>query len=106
MENKFVNLTSHPITEITTGNTYERSGIVARVKTKSEKIDTHMDSPIYVTTFGEVEGLPEPVEGTYYIVSALILNAIPKDRTDVVAPGNVQRDQKGKIIGCMGFKRP
>ena len=106
MEKKFVNLTSHPITEITTGNTSERSGIVARVKTQSNKVDTHMDSPIYTTTFGEIEGLPEPVEGTYYIVSALILNAISPDRTDVVAPGNVQRDQRQKIVGCMGFKRP
>lgn len=103
---KFINLTSHSITEVTTGMTIPRSGIVARVKTQCDKVATHLGVPIYETTLnGDIEGLPEPEEGTVYIVSSLVLNSIPINRVDVVAPGNVQRDHKRRIVGCIGFRR-
>lgn len=100
---KFKNLTSHSICEVTTGQTIPPSGVVARVKSSTVKVGEHASAPIYTSTFGEVEGLPEPEEGTIYIVSALTLNAIV-DRVDVVAPGNLQRDQDGNPIGCIGFR--
>lgn len=100
---KFKNLTSHSICEVTTGQTIPPSGVVARVKSSTIKVGEHASAPIYTSTFGEVEGLPEPEEGTIYIVSALTLNAVA-NRADVVAPGNLQRDQDGNPIGCIGFR--
>ena len=100
---KFKNLTSHSICEVTTGQTIPPSGVVARVKSSTVKVGEHASAPIYTSTFGEVEGLPEPEEGTIYIVSALTLNAVA-NRLDVVAPGNLQRDQDGNPIGCIGFR--
>jgi len=101
----FVNLTSHPINEVTTGLTLAPSGIIARCKSSTVKTGTHANVPLFETTFsGQIEGLPEPVEGTIYIVSALALNCAG-DREDVVSPGNLQRDQQGKPIGCFGFRR-
>lgn len=100
---KFKNLTSHSIYEVTTGKTIPPSGIVARVKSSTVKVGEHGKAPIYKSTFGEVEGLPEPEDGIMYIVSALTLNAI-NDRVDVVAPGNLQRDQDGNPLGCIGFR--
>ncbi len=99
----FKNLTSHSICEVTTGQTIPPSGVVARVKSSTIKIGEHASAPIYTSTFGEVEGLPKPEEGVIYIVSALTLNAVA-NRTDVVAPGNLQRDQDGNPIGCIGFR--
>lgn len=100
----FINLTAHTINEVTTGNAYPSNGTMARVKSSTVKVDEHEGCPIYASQFGEIEGLPEPVEGVYYIVSALALAAVPADRLDVVSPGNLQRDEQGQPIGCLGFR--
>ena len=101
---KIVNLTSHTINETTTGKAFPASGTIARVKTNNSKAAIVQDVPVYSTTFGEVEGLPAQQEGTTYIVSSLVLNAVPSNRTDVVAPGNLQRNEHGQPVGCMGFR--
>ena len=100
---KLINLTSHPINEVTTGTLVKPSGRVARVKQSTYKVAEHAGVPIYATRFTGVEGIPEPQPDTIYIVSALVLNAT--DRKDVVAPGNVQRNQNGDRIGCVGFRQ-
>lgn len=102
---EFINLTSHSITEVTSGKTFPPSGRVARVKSSTTKVNEHFGCPIYSSTFSEISGLPEPKEGTMYIVSSLALNTVPEDRTDVVAPGNLQRDENKRPIGCIGFRR-
>lgn len=104
MEQKFINMTAHTINEVTTGMEIPRSGIIVRVKQNTVKAMTHADVPVFKSTFGEVEGLPEPQEGVIYIVSALALNAVPLSRKDVVAPGNIQRDENKQPIGCVGFR--
>ena len=101
---KFVNLTAHTINEVTTGIEIPASGIIARVKSSTIKQSEHAGVPIYKSTFGEIEGLPEPQPDTVYIVSALALNAVPTTRTDVVAPGNLQLNEEGQPIGCCGFR--
>lgn len=100
---KFINLTSHTINETTTGQSIPASGRVARAKSSTIKVNECNGVPIYESTFGTIEGLPEPIEGVIYIVSALALNAI-EGRTDVVAPGNLQRDEHGQPVGCCGFR--
>ena len=104
MQETFINLTAHTINEVTTGLEIPTSGIVARVKQETKKIASHAGVPLYTSVFGEVEGLPEPREGIVYIISALALNAAPVNRTDVVAPGNLQRNEHGQPIGCVGFR--
>lgn len=102
---QFINLTSHTINEITTGLAIPPSGRVARVKASTIKSAEHAGVPIYSSTFGEVEGLPEPQPDVIYIVSALALNAVPTYRTDVVSPGSLQRNEHNQPIGCCGFRR-
>ena len=102
---QFINLTSHTINEITTGLAIPPSGRVARVKASTIKSAEHAGVPIYSSTFGDVEGLPEPKTDVIYIVSALALNAVPSNRTDIVSPGNLQRSETGAIMGCCGFRR-
>jgi len=102
---KLVNLTNHTINETTTGQEISPSGIVARVMSETVKVAEVGGMPIYQTKFGAVEGLPKPEEGTIYIVSSLTLNSVPKHRTDVVAPGNLQRNEHKQPIGCCGFRR-
>jgi len=109
---KLVNLTPHEI-KIVGENGEERlvippSGIVARVRTEQTLVRYVNGIPIVRTTFGDVEGLPEPQPNTLYIVSSLVAQAVPY-RNDVVAPdtspNGVVRDSEGKIIGVKRFQR-
>ena len=57
------------------------------------------------TSFGEVDGLPEPQEGTIFIVSALVAQALKGVRNDLVIPDDTVRDEQGRIIGCRALAR-
>ncbi len=101
----FINLTPHDINEVTTGLTIPSKG-VARVRSATRIVGIVDNINIYQSVFdGTIENLPDPVPGTIYIVSALALNAVPAYRTDVVAPGNLIRNEQGQAIGCQGFRR-
>ena len=60
-------------------------------------------------SYGPVEGLPEPQEGVFYIVSGLVLQHCA-GRADVVAPATgptheAIRDEKGRIKAVTRFLR-
>lgn len=99
-----INLTSHTLNEVTTGTAIPPSGIVVRVNQTPNKSAEYNGIPIYTTTYGDLEGLPEAKEGTIYIVSSMALNFVPDHRVDVLSTGFVKRDERGKAIGCVGFK--
>jgi len=79
---------------------------VARCKVESEQIDSiscpMVDIPIRRISYGEIEGLPEPETGVYYVVSRLVKQAVP-GRMDCLVPDDMIRDKEGKILGCTGF---
>ena len=101
---KIINATPHAIL-LNNGTKFEPSGIVARVSAKLE-LETIVDGiHLFRQTFGKVEGLPEETDGTVYIVSAMVLNAV--DRDDCVAPAtghkDVIRSEAGQIVSVPGF---
>ena len=49
--------------------------------------------------FGEVVDLPEPQEGTIYVVSMLVA-ARAVGRNDLVSPGRQLRNEAGQVSGC------
>ena len=83
------------------------SGQVARVRTQSVRVGkTPEGVPLYVTEFGDVEGLPEPSEGTIYVVSGLVRShPSVAAREDVYSPGRLLRDDAGRVIGAVGLTR-
>nr|WP_278861503.1 hypothetical protein [Catenibacterium mitsuokai] len=102
-----VNMTPHNLDIIQTdGNTLTvaPSGIVPRCSS-SEEIDGTIGDLIQITrqTLGEVEGLPDPVPGAFYIVSRLVASAA--NRPDLLVPGPLVRDDQGRVIGCNGLSR-
>lgn len=109
MTANLVNLTPHDIHLVggeadTLLNTYPASGDVARctVDTKSAgKLDGYI--PLVKRTYGEVIGLPEPKDNTYYIVSGLVGSALNGARTDILLVDDLVRNDKGQIIGCRAF---
>lgn len=52
--------------------------------------------PLVSEVLGEVSGLPDPVEGVRYIVSRLVMAALP-DRTDLVCPTGLRRNGDGSV---------
>lgn len=104
---KLVNLTPHAITFITDTETQviEPSGTLARVSTKTVLTgETVSGIPVTKTEFGVVEGLPDPEEGTAFIVSSLVAGRV-LERTDVFIPNESVRDDAGRIIGCKSLGR-
>ena len=102
-----VNLTPHEINvygmETVPQWTYPPSGTVARATETREELPTLIPGmPVYRMSFGGVENLPEPQEGTIYLVSGLVLSRCA-GRDDVFAPGEAVRDDKGRVIGCIGL---
>lgn len=52
---------------------------------------------------GEVEGLPDPQNGVFLIVSRPVAEKMRGLRSDLVVPGIPIRDEKGRVIGCDGL---
>lgn len=106
---KIVNLTPYTIV-VQIGETkksFPASGTVARVTSEMKEAGTIDGIPVKSQIFGEVEGLPEPEEGTVYIVfSELILScAKAAGRADVVTPNTTEgyRNEKNQIVVVPGF---
>lgn len=100
-----INLTPHDINVYEGNNliaTYPRTGNVARISSKSVKLGALNGVPLFETQYGLTEGLPEKQHGTFLVVSALVRNQNPQ-RTDLLSPSGLVRDEKGVIIGCLGF---
>ena len=97
---KLVNLTPHTVKLHNEFGVLELfSQGVARVSSTQTEIGRVVGVPVVKATFGAVTGLPEPVEGTMYVVSALVRGALP-NRTDLVSPGDPVRDEAGQVIGA------
>lgn len=80
------------------------SGILPRVSMSNSPAGEIDGIPIEVVIYGEIEGLPEYQEGTFYIVSGLVAAAaVPAGRTDCLAPGALVRDKNNpsNILGCL-----
>ena len=101
-----VNLTPHTVNVILPSGEVRdipASGQVARCR-QSDKLAFTIDGVIPVTyqTFGNVEGLPDRQDKTFYIVSRLVAAACP-DRKDLLIPGPLVRNSEGQPIGCQGL---
>lgn len=99
---KFINLTGHPVTDTNTNKTFDPIGCV-RTEAVTKKVYRANGIPVFRSTIKQLDPLPDPVDGVCYIVSNLYLNTCP-ERTDVVAPGRVVRDEEGKPVACRGFR--
>lgn len=78
------------------------SGQVARVAETRVALPPVAGLSVSRATYGAVEGLPDPTEGKIFVVSGMVLAAVPH-RADVFAPGPAIRDSEGKIIGADGL---
>lgn len=113
---KIINLTPHTINLVTRDGdeieTYPSQG-VARVFCTPGEVEIYNGIPIAgPDVWGEVEELPSPKKGVFYIVSALVGGhpSVKGERRDVLVPGTgpgdgALRNEKGHIVGVTRFKR-
>ena len=97
---KFVNLIGHDIT-ISGHATLLKCDKPCRVETQQMIIGKLSGVPIVKTEFMKVVNLPEPEDGTYYIVSRIVMDYVPFKREDVfcvdTGPTAI-RDQSGQVV--------
>ena len=76
----FVNLTPHDVTVSSRGKIkkYVKDGTVARVSETVTLAFTIDDCDISDVVFGDIIGLPAPVKGVYFIVSAMVKEALKR----------------------------
>ncbi len=98
----FINLLPHAIN--LPGLAIPPSGIVARCAEATLYQAPIEGVPIVIKKYGAVTGLPDPVPGTWYIVSLLLRQAC-SDREDLLSPGDAVRDEAGRIVGCANLVR-
>lgn len=109
---ELVNLTPHALVFYNTEGTeviltVPASGTQARVAVSQETVGELEGIPVVRSVFGAVTGLPEPVEGTTYVVSLMVLQALAGARKDLVGPdtgSTAVRDAGGKILGVRRFQ--
>lgn len=75
---------------------------IARVEVTTEPQGSIGDIIIYRNTYSDVTGVPAPVDGVSYVVSAIVRLALP-NRSDVLSPGDLLRSPEGQPIGCLGL---
>jgi len=113
----FVNMTAHPINIMNDNMTIpfviEPSGEVIRLDEEwgvaqtgtVESVELNLENggifnlTILNCKYTASGNLPEKVEGTVYIVSAMVANAYPY-REDFLIPAKMVKDHNGRICGC------
>ncbi len=98
---KFVNLTPHNVT--INGDTIPSTGI-ARCEEVTLFSDSIQGISIDAKQYGGTVGLPERDPETILIVSHIVAQQNP-DRDDLVWPGDLVRDEQGRVTGCRAFNQ-
>ena len=101
-----INLTPHPVNLLDVDAnvviTFHSEGLARCSQNDIIIGKLNKDIILTKTSYGEVIGLPEQAPRTFYIVSRLVLNALP-NRTDLLVPNQLIRDSEGQIVGCRSF---
>jgi hypothetical protein len=87
--------------------TIEATPPACRVKSESRPGAPLDGVPFVETVFGEIENLPAPEEGVWYIVSQIVI-AAANGRPDLVRPDSgptAVRDAEGRMIACRALTR-
>lgn len=102
-----VNLTPHSVALIVADGTIRPILSTGQARCRAVAVpDGDVDGiPAFRVSYGDVTNLPDPVPGTYYIVSALVAQAVAPHRPDVLVPHDLVRDVQGNIVGYRGLAR-
>lgn len=97
---QIINCTPHEV-KLNNGETFPISGNIARVSSTFEEAE----KGFFKVAYGQVTGLPDEQEDTFYIVSSMVANATSRKDVIVPATGHPEciRNDKGQIVSVPGF---
>ncbi len=119
---RIVNLTPHPVRIYTADTpdqvddpdhgvllTLEPSGALARLSESVTGEETILagegvEIPVSTVSYAEIQGLPEPQQGTVYVVPLMTALAAPA-RTDLLVPYEQVRNEEGTVVGSRRLGR-
>ncbi|WP_277670992.1 hypothetical protein [Saccharomonospora viridis] len=118
---RIINLTPHPVRiygedtpdqveDLDDGVvlTLEPSGQFARLGESVTGEDTvvteEAEIPVSLVSYAEIEGLPEPQEGTVFVVPLMTALAAAR-RDDLLVPYEQVRNKEGTVVGCRRLGR-
>lgn len=108
MQETIINKVPHSINVLSETNEliahFPKSNGMIRLSQTTKIVGEINGIPISQTILGEPEQLPEYTKNVYYIVSHIVKQALP-DRTDLLVPSQIVRDENGVIIGCMSLDK-
>lgn len=103
---RIVNMTPHAVNilhENGRETVFESAGQI-RLTSQTVRDADIAGIPTSRTKFGEAVGLPPQTDNVFFIVSQLVKSALP-ERTDLLVPAEVVRDESGRIVGCRSLGR-
>lgn len=105
------NFTSHPVTIITDAGSVHLPPEpgprphIDEIRESTEPVFVEgLPVPTVRVAGGSAVDLPEPEPGTLFVVSRVIAEARP-DRTDLLVPYDLVRDDAGRVIACRSLAR-
>lgn len=110
MNVELINLTPHTVNLMLEGDkvAIPQGGRPARVRLSdvAEQIMWSGHSvPVIVNTMGAVHGLPQPVDGTRFIVSRTVANALAGVRDDLLVPHGFVLNERRHVSACTSLMR-
>lgn len=108
---EIINMTPHAVTLMDNENTIIKvvapAGMTIRLTQETEVVGSLDGIPLTRTKYGDplvvseegTSAMPAVEEGVYYVVSAMVKNALP-ERADFLVPAEQVRDEAGRVIGC------
>ena len=103
-----INLTPHSVDYIDETGSVETflSQGVARASQSIEEVGTLSGHRLVRYRYGAPVGLPDYKEGTFYIVSSILVDSVlqvGRRPDDLLLPADTVRDGQGRIAGCKAF---
>jgi hypothetical protein len=104
------NLTPHPLVITTPHGTVELAPHPDPPRVQEEHLPQDaihhagIDVPVVSIRTGTVTGLPQPVEGRWYVVARVVALAAPQ-RDDLLVPQGFLRDADGNVTACTFLAR-
>jgi len=109
---RLVNLTPHVVTirglngETVVEPSRDQARVMTLVDAPGEFIMVEGNAiPVARLMLGDIIGLPDPEPGVLYLVSTVTAMRVRGVRNDVVAPGDLIRDDRGRPLACLGLSR-
>lgn len=106
---RLVNCTGHTVNIYSSNNVLVKviepdpDRPVCRARGKKVVESTIAGVPIFSSDYPDIENLPNPEPGTYFIVSRIVAYAVARD--DLLVIDMQVKDPYGKTIGCRGLTR-